>query len=1027
MKKRLIASAVQNLVCEKASMSSLSKTVMLTLAGAGASMLLAGNLYAQEKSTDAKKANSSLEEITVTGSRIQNANLVTSSPVLSVSSEDFKISGITRVEDLLNDLPQVYAGQASGVANGASGIATANLRNLGSNRTLVLIDGRRMGSGSPSTGSGSASDLNQIPGALVERVEVLTGGASATYGSDAIAGVVNFIMQDDFEGLRIDMTGSQYQHNNDNEGLQDLVSSNGFDVPDGSNSDGKTFEISLIAGANFDRGNVTTYASYRTVNSVVQADRDYSACALGGSEGSFSCGGSSTTPDGRFTDFGRLVDYNGTEDTADDIILGPNFSAVGGEFVPFTGAYNFAPLNYFQRPDERINIGAFAHIEVNDFVEVYTQFSFMDNKTVAQIAPSGNFFVTDDLSCGNAFLSDQQFQALCGDLGLTRDNNFSDYVFTQIDPFPDSETFGEEIEQQGVLYIGRRNVEGGPRQDDLRHTSFRGLFGARGDINETWSYDVYAQFSEVSMEETYFNDLGTTRIGRALDAVVDPESGEIVCQAVLDDLDPNCVPWNIFSTGQISEASLDYLKLPLFQRGTTTQDVISGYVAGNLGGYGIQMPAASDGVELIVGLESRRDTLDLNVDDGFKNGEGAGQGGPILPVSGSLSVNEFFVEANLPIASDKAFAKDLGLDLAYRYSDYSTDETTNTYKIGGQWTPVDSLKVRASYQEAVRHANIQELFAAQAQGLFDLSSDPCGPDDAEVPNPATATLEECLLTGLSAGNYNTSGLLSPAGQYNEITGGNPDLVPEESTTTSFGFMVTPTSVESLVISIDYFDIKVSQAISAISSETVLNKCLTTGDPTFCGSINRGANGNLWVGSSNITSLDINIGFFRTTGYDLNASYSFDMGDMGNLAFNYNATLLSSWEQQEIEGDESLECAGKYGGACGSPTAEYRANLKTTWVSPWNVNVSGIWRNIGEFEDISSSNNTDLPSVNYFDLSASWLVSDTATLRAGINNLLDKEPPVTSNAGPAIFGNGNTFPGTYDALGRYMFLSATLDF
>lgn len=1025
MKKKIVASAIHNLVKTKSPLPSLSRAVILALAGTGVSMFLSGGAYAQDLSASAQESTDKLEVLTVTGSRIQNANLISSSPVTQVNAEDFKISGITRVEDLLNDLPQVYAGQASGVANGASGIATANLRNLGSNRTLVLIDGRRMGSGSPTSGSGSASDLNQIPGALVERVEVLTGGASAAYGSDAIAGVVNFIMQDDFEGLRIEMQGSQYQHDNDNKSIQSVVEARDFDVAKGSATDGKTYDFSVIAGANFDRGNVTAYASYRSVDAVLQANRDYSSCALGGSSDNFSCGGSSTTPEGRFTDFGSLVDFNGTADPDDDIDLGPNFSVVGDQFVPYTGAYNFGPLNYYQRPDERISLGAFAHMNVNDNVEVYMQLSVMDDRTVAQIAPSGNFFVTDDLSCGNAFLSDQQFQVLCANYGLTADDNFSDYSFTQIDPFEESDTFGQEITQNGVLYIGRRNVEGGPRRDDLRHTSIRGLFGARGSLNETWVYDVYAQFSEVSMEETYFNDLGSTRIGRSLDAVVDPESGEIVCQAALDGLDTNCVPWNIFGTGPVTEEALDYLRLPLYQRGTTSQDVISGYIAGNLGDYGIKFPFTESGPDVVLGLESRRDTLDLNVDDGFKNGEGAGQGGPQLPVSGSLSVDEFYTEVNLPIAAGKAFAEELVVDLAYRYSDYSTDKTTNTYKIGTQWSPVNSFKIRASYQEAIRHANIQELFRSQTIGLFDLSSDPCGPD--EDGNAATASLEECLLTGLSAGNYNSAGLRSPASQYNEVSGGNPDLDPEESTTTSVGFLFTPTSVDGLKITLDYFDIDVSKAISAITSETVLNECLTTGNPVFCDSINRGPNGNLWVGDANVTSLDINIGFFRTTGYDLAASYEFNIGDKGSLQFDYNATLLTSWQQQEIPGGDTLECAGKYGGSCGSPTAEYRGNFKTTWRSPWDVNVSGIWRHIGGFEDISSSNQTDLPSINYLDLSASWNYSEQTTFRAGINNVLDKEPPLTANAGAGIFGNGNTFPGTYDALGRYMFVSASFNF
>lgn len=1003
MKKTLLSCAVQGVV------------------GAAVPFLIAGTVFAQEGDSASKQGP--VEEVTVTGSRIKDANLVSSSPVTQVSSEDIQVTGITRIEDLLNDLPQVYAGQTSGVANGASGIATANLRNLGSDRTLVLVNGRRIGAGTPT--GGSASDLNQIPSALVERVEVLTGGSSATYGSDAIGGVVNFIMQDDFEGVRFDINASQYQHDNSDGNIQSVVKARGFDVPTGSVTDGDAYDMTLVMGANFDRGNVTAYVSYRNVDPVLQADRDYSACALAGPSSGFSCGGSSTTPEGRFTDFGSMVDYNGTADRSDDVFLGPNLSVVGDEFVPFVGPYNYGPLNYYQRPDERVSLGAFAHIQVNDYVEVYSELSLMDNRTVAQIAPSGNFFVTSDLSCGNPLLSEQQFDTLCTAYGLTADDNFSDWSLTQIDPFPDSDTFGEEITTNGVLYIGRRNVEGGARQDDLRHTSFRGVFGARGSINETWSYDVSAQFSEVSMEETYYNDLGSTKIGRALDVTTHPETGEPVCQSVLDGVDSRCVPWNIFGTGPVTQEALDYLKLPLYSRGTTTQEVVTGYIAGNMGEYGVQLPSANAGLDLVLGFEFRRDTLDRNVDDGFRYGEGAGQGGPSLPVSGALSVDEFFVEARLPVVTDKAYAEDLSVDMAYRYSDYSTGKTTDTYKFGSQWSVNSDIKFRASYQSAVRHANIQELYRPQRIGLFDMAADPCGPDADG--NPATATLEECLNTGLSAGNYNSNGLLSTADQYNEVTGGNPELSPEESTTKSLGFVLTPGALSGLVLSLDYFDIDVDQAIEAISSETILDQCLTTANPTFCGLINRGPNGNLWVGDAGVTSTDINIGFFRTTGFDLFASYNFELNDMGSLKVDYNATYLTAWEQQELPAGPTEDCVGIYGGSCGTPTAELRGNLKGSWYTPWDVMVSATWRYISEFEDSSVSNQSDLDAVSYLDLAGTWTVTDNTTLRAGINNILDEDPQLTANAGAGIFGNGNTFPGVYDALGRYMFVSASFTF
>ncbi|WP_066966882.1 TonB-dependent siderophore receptor [Microbulbifer sp. Q7] len=975
---------------------------LLSVAVAATIMVPALPAFAQE---DAQM----VEEVVVTGSRIQRANDVSVSPVTAVSAEDFKASGVVRVEDLINDLPQVAATQTAGQANGATGTATVDLRGLGISRTLVLMDGRRMPAGSPFTSS--AADLNQIPAALVESVEVLTGGSSATYGSDAIAGVVNFKMMDDFEGFRFETQTSVYQHDNDNSNIQSVVKERGFDVADGSVTDGETNDFTMVFGANFEdgRGNVTAYANYRKIDAVLQADRDYSGCALRGSPDSFSCGGSSTVPWGRFTDFG----VNNGVDTE-----GFDYSVDGNGFTEFSQLYNYGPLNYFQRPDEKWSMGAFAHYDINEKATAYTQLSFNDDRTVAQIAPSGAFFVTNDLYCGNPFLSEEQYQAICGVYGLTKDQSMSDLVVTAADAdgnaVIDPDT-GLAVTYPGAIYIGRRNVEGGPRQDDLRHTSYRGVFGVRGDINDSWNYDVYYQLAEVSLEQTYMNDLSSSRIARALDVRADAD-GNPVCQSVLDGSDPNCVPWNIFQEGGVTQEAIDYLVLPLFARGTNEQEIFSGYVAGNLSDYGVKLPTADQGVDVVFGYEHRREALDYNPDQGFQNGEGAGQGGPTNPLSGSFSVDEVFTEARLPILSGMAGAEYLGLEVAYRYSDYSTNKTTDTYKIGLDWVPTEDLKLRASFQSAARAANISELFRAQGIGLFDMDVDPCG-------TAMIATLEECQRTGITASQYG-SNLDSPAGQYNEVTGGNPDLEPEESETLSFGFVYTPSFVEGLNLSVDYFDIDVQNAISAVSSETVLNLCLYNN--VNCDKVNRGGNGNLWIGDANIESTNTNIGYFRTSGVDINANYGMDVGNMGSVDFNLIATYLTEWEQQEVPTEAAESCVGTWGGSCGSPTPELVSTLRATWITPWNLDVMGGWRHIGGTTD-NGSNGADFDAVNYLDLSASYGVTDKIRVRTGINNVLDKEPPLTADAGPSIYGNGNTFPGMYDALGRYMFLGMTVDF
>ena len=335
-----------------------------------------------------------LGQVVVTGSHIQRKNLVSASPVTSVDADELLYQGTVRVEDMVRTLPQVYSPQNTSQSNGATGTATLNLRNLGTERTLVLINGRRLPAGSPLQ-DGTGADVNQIPSALVQSIEVLTGGASVTYGSDAVAGVVNFLMKKDFEGVQLDYQFSQYSHHNDSRKWQRIVGEAGYPFADGTETDGDTSSASLVLGANFDsgRGNITTYATWRDVEAVWQRDRDYASCGL--SDDAQSCLGSSTIPQGRFTNFAHPA----YPDPVDFIVQ-------GHEFVPRQGeTYNFGPLNYYQRPDEQYTLGAFAHYDLTEQAQVYTELMYMDNRTVAQIAPSGAFFVTETLHCGNPLMS----------------------------------------------------------------------------------------------------------------------------------------------------------------------------------------------------------------------------------------------------------------------------------------------------------------------------------------------------------------------------------------------------------------------------------------------------------------------------------------------------------------------------------------------------------------------------------------------------------------------------------------------
>lgn len=431
----------------------------LLLCGGSIGAMLLGTAYAQAQTSDQNavedsSASGSLEQIVITGSRITRGNLTSPSPVTTIGAAEIEARGTIRVEDMLNTLPQVFAGQGANIANGATGTATVDLRGLGPSRTLVLVDGKRLPFGSPLS---VPADLNQIPSQLVERVEVLTGGASAIYGADAVAGVVNFIMNRNFEGVEIDVQGSGYQTANKRGRIESVLDDFNIEAP-GSTFDGRGLDLNIVVGTNTSdgKGNVTAYFNWKNQNEIIQGDRISSACAFGTRNAGtdFSCSGSGTTAPAQFTDFGIA-----------DSSFGFTLDGQGGirDFNTDTDTHNFAPLNHYIRPAERYSAGAFAHYEIMENAELYADFSFHDDRSVAQIAPGGNFFVTESINCDNPFLTPDMVQTICLNNG--------------VDP-----QAADPEDRNALLFIGRRNVEGGGRQSDIRHTSYKVVGGLRGTL-----------------------------------------------------------------------------------------------------------------------------------------------------------------------------------------------------------------------------------------------------------------------------------------------------------------------------------------------------------------------------------------------------------------------------------------------------------------------------------------------------------------------------------------------------------------
>ena len=1044
----------------------------------------------QASSTDATDSADNGEAIVVTGSRIQSVNLTAVSPVTSVTNADIKLSGTQKTEDLLNSLPQVFAAQSSTLSNGATGTATVNLRGLGSQRTLVLINGRRLMPGDPTS---SAADLNFIPASIVKRVDVLTGGASATYGADAVAGVVNFVMDTDFTGFRMDANYGFFQHNNRDiflantvpnparqaqnpggatspqtiNGLLDAraASFSGYAYPHGSTVDGGQFDGTLSFGTHFDddRGHAMAYVGYRRADPVLQARRNYSACTIqandnlsnpptpGGladvdGDGSdfdkaspLQCGGSATSATG------TAFYFSNSSSSSTVGALGPGTLTQGT-----LNRYNFAPLNYFQRPDERYTAGAFVDYEISPALHPYMEFMFMNDQTVAQIAPSGDFGNTLTINCDNPLLSASQKSQICNPGNLINGfiGTFPTAINAAYNPTPGAPAINfpnpvagaaNPTYNKAFFQLLRRNVEGGPRRNNLEHTSFRTVIGMKGDLGDAWNYDTYYQYGRTNYSQVYENEFSVARLNNALDVVANPAGGAPVCRVKLTGVDPNCVPYDVFG-GTPSAASLAYLSATGFQRGKVSEQVASVNFTGDLGKYGIRSPGATDGVTISLGGEYRQESLDLQTDNAFQTGDLTGQGAPTLPIKGSYKVTEFISEIQIPLVQDSIFS-DLSFNGGYRYSHYSVSNgrsfNTDTYKLGVNFAPIKDIRFRAAYNRAVRAPNIQELFAAQFVGL-DGSTDPCSGRTIT----ASAADAGCRAQGLIVGQRVVA---NPASQYNGKLGGNPNLQPEVSTTKTLGVVIQPRMIPNLSVSVDWYDIKIKQAIQGFGADAILASCTTTANPVACGLIHRNAAGSLWLTSDGyVSDLPANVGGFRTRGLEFNGNYSHQIGGIGTLSLNFVGTKLDKFE---IDNGltQIYNCAGYYGPTCGGPAPKWRHKLRMSLNTKMGLGFSAQWRYYGPVDVEYKNSSTTLagpfyefashiPQQSYFDLNMTAHIGSHFEWRLGVQNLLDRNPPLvhsgSGNFGQSACGggcNGNTYPGTYDALGRYIYTGVTLDF
>lgn len=941
--------------------------------------MIAAPAYAQDAGTGAADEG---EMIIVTGSRISQRNVDTAAPVAVVDSQEFVLTGTVNVENVINALPQVVPGLTSNSNNPGNGTATLNLRGLGSARTMVLVNGRRW----MFSDTSQVVDLNTIPSFLLDSVDVVTGGASAVYGSDALAGVVNFRLKQ-VDGLEF---GSQYS-----------ITEEG---------DGARYQVHGAIGTSFadGRGSATVFAEYYNRRPIFQDQRDFSTFALGGeTDGSvLQQFGSSTLPQGVIRYFGD-GDRTGTE-------FAPNRAVVfdaPGEFRTRAGdTYNYAPANFLQIPQERYLMGGFADYEFSDNHTAYMEVSFVNNRVAQELAATpvtGTFSV--DLATIQPFLS-------AGD-------------FAQLQQLDSTETDGNA----GVvdLFLQRRVTETGSRNSLDERNAFRLLTGVRGEITDWLNYDAYYMYARTRNSNV--------------------QSGNISRSAFAAGLDGTAAPINIFGPNTLTPDMVDAITIAAQNGDISTLEVANGALTGFLGNLGF----GGGDIGFAAGFEYRRVASEFIPDTALSSGDVIGFNAGDA-TEGAYNVKEIFAELNVPIFETESGMR-LDVTGAARYSDYSLEAVGNvwTYAGGVEFRPIPDVMLRGQYQRAVRAPNVGELFGGQSIG-FPGATDPCSTAGALTD---TTLFNLCVANGVPSGSVGSSSIQINT-QIPALFGGNPLLGEETSDSYTFGIVLQPSIIPGLTVTADYFDIKIKDAISTISLQQSFNLCFlqvqdstaSACQPFFGFGPIRNSAGIIDVDSPP-TLGGQNIATLKSAGVDLEVNYRTRvpfslMTDTGEQKLDLS--FLGTWTDKAtflaFPGADVLECAGNFGLNCGQPTPSFKWTSRLSLIDG-PLTTSLRWRHLSATDDdeatvdFAAFNGVErIGAYDLIDLTLSFDVNEKVTFTFGVNNLFNTLPGtpefdangvVTNRPGSLLLGDNqeqaNTFPSTFDVLGRDYFVSANFKF
>jgi len=976
------------------------------LASAGAAALFTGSAIAQDG-----------DIIVVTGTRVLAANVVSASPVLTVGQEEINWQQTPEIERLFRNLPITVPGDGQNVNNGTAGVSTINLRNLGTQRSLVMIDGVRM---VPYDINGRV-DVGILPINALEKIDIVTGGASAVYGSDAMAGAVNFILRKDFSGVEASYSFRQTEQ-----------------------VDGRVHNLGLLLGANLDddRGNVMLALQHTKRDGVQLGDRSYGEFGVSSTTG-VGLSSAPPSPDANCdapgaTTFASGVGSTTAMPTAFDLPSGTLQYRNDGTLGDRCSRFNFNPFNYYQTPLTRYSGIANANYEINDNYEVYARALFSSTSVRQQVAPSGIFGTPIEIPLMNPFLGTTNAQVWIDEFNAFVTANPA--LATAADPFV-FDFFGVndlngnnvfDLNDSLTVPIRRRTLELGTRSTGYSSNTFQMTTGLRGDFFlQDWRYDVYIHHAETFRSNV---SKGYTNVANARLALNTVSATQ--CETPGGTITNGCVPLDLFGGyGTITPAMALYSGALAIDNRSYEQNIFNATFTGPINA--LTSPFAESPTYVVLGGEYRDETGASEPDECWKLPPASclgGAGGNRLPVVSGYSVEEVFGEAIIPLVEGRQGFQSLSLELGGRLSNYDPTGQNETWKAGLIWVPMDGVRFRYMEQKAVRAPNVAELGSPITTALANATFDPCSVGN---PNAIDATLAAlCVSTGVPAALVGTVPDIV-SGQINVFAGTDPTNppAPETARTRTLGVIVQPWFLGDVVtnpmFSIDYYDIEIVDTIGTFSANEALNNCYVLADAAACAGITR-ISGSLGTTGAGVNLFTTNLDFSRAEGFELAASGGFDLGKWGELQLSYNANLYQTQENQSSPSSAVIDCKGFYGTSC-NPTPSYRHIQRTTW-SQGPVELSLLWRHIGEME-VEPVESAALfaafraiDAYDYFDVSGAWDVNGALRFTAGVRNVTEELPPIIgNNTGTTSFNNGNTFPSIYDVFGRVYTVGVTASF